>query len=174
MLCWLGVGAFRVQDGDEGPNTGGMGAYCPVPFITQEVVDFVKKEVAQRVVDGFAAEGSFAFAGYMAYFHFHLALARIWNTFRLPLRDVRVRVRACVCVRVCVCDQMCRGRAKTPPSKTPLSIHTTEHTRARAHTHTRTRTHRHQHTRRRHALLLPCNAEGRHGRTGEAHLPVGF
>ena len=48
----------RLLDGDQGPNTGGMGAYCPVPFVTAAQMEVVRTEVAQRVVDGFNADGT--------------------------------------------------------------------------------------------------------------------
>ena len=47
----------RLKDNDEGLNTGGMGAYCPCPLITQQELDIVKTEVLQRAVDGLRKEG---------------------------------------------------------------------------------------------------------------------
>lgn len=47
----------RAFDGDKGPNTGGMGAYSPLPFISDEVRDRALKEILQRTADGLADEG---------------------------------------------------------------------------------------------------------------------
>lgn len=47
----------RAYDGDKGPNTGGMGAYSPLPFISDEVRDKALKEILQRAADGLADEG---------------------------------------------------------------------------------------------------------------------
>ncbi|OWR49448.1 Trifunctional purine biosynthetic protein adenosine-3 [Danaus plexippus plexippus] len=47
----------RIGEGDTGPNTGGMGAYCPCPLITPEQLADVKDQVLQRAVDGLRAEG---------------------------------------------------------------------------------------------------------------------
>ncbi len=47
----------RAYDGDKGPNTGGMGAYSPVPFVTDEIRETALKEIIQRAADGLAAEG---------------------------------------------------------------------------------------------------------------------
>ncbi|RVE50468.1 hypothetical protein evm_004893 [Chilo suppressalis] len=47
----------RVGDGDIGPNTGGMGAYCPCPLITPDQLADVKDQVLKRAVDGMKAEG---------------------------------------------------------------------------------------------------------------------
>lgn len=47
----------RAYDGDKGPNTGGMGAYSPLPFITEEVKEKALKEILQRTADGLADEG---------------------------------------------------------------------------------------------------------------------
>lgn len=47
----------RAFDGDNGPNTGGMGAYSPVPFITDEIREKALKEIMQRTADGMVAEG---------------------------------------------------------------------------------------------------------------------
>lgn len=35
----------KVFDGDRGPNTGGMGAYAPVPFIKKEMIERIEKEI---------------------------------------------------------------------------------------------------------------------------------
>ena len=52
----------RVQDGDEGPNTGGMGAYTPLPWAPEGLVDEVTKRVLQPTVDEMARRGT-PFAG---------------------------------------------------------------------------------------------------------------
>jgi len=46
-----------IFDGDQGPNTGGMGAYSPAPVVTPAVHDAAMEQVVQRAVDGMAAEG---------------------------------------------------------------------------------------------------------------------
>ncbi len=48
----------RAFDGDEGPNTGGMGAYSPLPFITSEDEAFALERIMQRTADAMADEGS--------------------------------------------------------------------------------------------------------------------
>lgn len=59
----------RVGDGDQGPNTGGMGAYSPAPVVTPEVFQRVMDEVIYPTVRGMAAEGNpytgFLYAGLM-------------------------------------------------------------------------------------------------------------
>jgi phosphoribosylamine---glycine ligase len=52
----------RVGDGDEGPNTGGMGAYAPLPWAPEGLVADAVKLIAQPVVDEMARRGS-PFAG---------------------------------------------------------------------------------------------------------------
>ncbi len=47
----------RVFDGDQGPNTGGMGAYSPPPFYTPDLHQRVMNEVLEPVVKAMAAEG---------------------------------------------------------------------------------------------------------------------
>lgn len=47
----------RLKDYDQGLNTGGMGAYCPCPLITEQQLEMVKREVLQRAVDELKAEG---------------------------------------------------------------------------------------------------------------------
>jgi phosphoribosylamine--glycine ligase len=59
----------RLRDGDEGPNTGGMGAYSPAPVVTPEIHARVMREIILPAVQGMAAEGSpyvgFLYAGLM-------------------------------------------------------------------------------------------------------------
>lgn len=47
----------RAQDGDRGPNTGGMGAYAPSPFVTPDVLSIVRERVLAPALAGMAAEG---------------------------------------------------------------------------------------------------------------------
>jgi phosphoribosylamine--glycine ligase len=59
----------RLKDGDEGPNTGGMGAYSPAPVVTPGIHAKVMREVIQPVVAGMEQEGApfvgFLYAGLM-------------------------------------------------------------------------------------------------------------
>ena len=48
----------RAYDGDKGPNTGGMGAYSPVPQISQEVVDIAFQTIVEPTVKGMEADGA--------------------------------------------------------------------------------------------------------------------
>ncbi len=47
----------RVFDGDEGPNTGGMGAYSPAPVVTPEVESLIMEKIMRPAIKGFAQEG---------------------------------------------------------------------------------------------------------------------
>lgn len=59
----------RLLDGDNGPNTGGMGAYSPAPVVTPEIYARALREVIQPVVRGMESEGivytGFLYAGLM-------------------------------------------------------------------------------------------------------------
>ncbi|MBL8437506.1 MAG: phosphoribosylamine--glycine ligase [Zoogloeaceae bacterium] len=59
----------RLQDGDQGPNTGGMGAYSPAPVVTPEVHARVMREIINPTLAGMAADGlpytGFLYAGLM-------------------------------------------------------------------------------------------------------------
>lgn len=47
----------RLLDGDRGPNTGGMGAYSPVPDATPGLLERVRREILEPAVRGLAEEG---------------------------------------------------------------------------------------------------------------------
>ncbi|KAK7093982.1 trifunctional purine biosynthetic protein adenosine-3-like [Littorina saxatilis] len=47
----------RLGEGDTGPNTGGMGAYCPYPKINEAELQYIKEKIIQKTVDGLRNEG---------------------------------------------------------------------------------------------------------------------
>lgn len=59
----------RLLDADQGPNTGGMGAYSPAPVVTPDIHDQVMREIIRPTVEGMAKEGvrytGFLYAGLM-------------------------------------------------------------------------------------------------------------
>jgi phosphoribosylamine--glycine ligase len=59
----------RIFDGDQGPNTGGMGAYSPAPVVTPDVHARVMREIIAPTVAGLRADGmpftGFLYAGLM-------------------------------------------------------------------------------------------------------------
>jgi phosphoribosylamine---glycine ligase len=59
----------RLLDGDQGPNTGGMGAYSPAPVVTPEIHARAMREIIRPTVEGMAKDGipytGFLYAGLM-------------------------------------------------------------------------------------------------------------
>lgn len=59
----------RRDDGDRGPNTGGMGAYSPAPVVTEELHERIMREVMRPTAEGLIADGTpyvgFLYAGLM-------------------------------------------------------------------------------------------------------------
>jgi len=48
----------RVFDGDQGPNTGGMGTYSPAPILTPELTEQARTSLVEAAMTGIAAEGA--------------------------------------------------------------------------------------------------------------------
>jgi phosphoribosylamine--glycine ligase len=65
----INASPFFRDNGDKGPNTGGMGAYSPAPVVTPDIHNRIMAEVIQPTVEGMAAEGNdytgFLYAGLM-------------------------------------------------------------------------------------------------------------
>jgi len=59
----------RLRDGDQGPNTGGMGAYSPAPLVTPKIHARVMRDIILPAVNGLAQDGTpyvgFLYAGLM-------------------------------------------------------------------------------------------------------------
>jgi len=59
----------RLLDGDQGPNTGGMGAYSPAPCVTPEIHGRAMREIIKPTIEGMAKDGipftGFLYAGLM-------------------------------------------------------------------------------------------------------------
>ena len=48
----------RLLDGDQGPNTGGMGAYAPTPLVDEELYQKVRERIIRPTLDGMQKEGA--------------------------------------------------------------------------------------------------------------------
>lgn len=48
----------RAYNGDKGPNTGGMGAYTSLPFITDQDIEYAMNNIMRRTTDAMVAEGA--------------------------------------------------------------------------------------------------------------------
>lgn len=46
----------RIFDNDKGPNTGGMGAYAPVPFMTKKLLEEIQKTILEPTIEGMRKE----------------------------------------------------------------------------------------------------------------------
>lgn len=59
----------RLDDGDQGPNTGGMGAYSPAPVVSPTIHERIMREVIEPTIAGMVADGlpytGFLYAGVM-------------------------------------------------------------------------------------------------------------
>ncbi|MEK6570050.1 MAG: phosphoribosylamine--glycine ligase, partial [Bacteroidota bacterium] len=47
----------RILDGERGKNTGGMGAYAPTPFVTEKILEKIKRSIIRPTIYGLAKEG---------------------------------------------------------------------------------------------------------------------
>ena len=47
----------RLLENDQGPNTGGMGVYAPVNFLTDKHLDFIQEDILKPIIDTLRAEG---------------------------------------------------------------------------------------------------------------------
>lgn len=54
----------RIFDGDQGPNTGGMGCYAPTPISSKEVLEEIDRTIVQPSVDGMRRDGLFLHTGH--------------------------------------------------------------------------------------------------------------
>lgn len=48
----------RIGEGDTGPNTGGMGAYCPAPVVTPDLLERIQHEIIDPTITGMSVIGS--------------------------------------------------------------------------------------------------------------------
>ena len=47
----------RIFDNDQGPNTGGMGAYCPAPIVSHQIFQQILEEIVHPIINGLLKEG---------------------------------------------------------------------------------------------------------------------
>jgi len=57
----------RIYDGDQGPNTGGMGCYAPTKIASKSILDQIHKTILQPTIDGMRKEGPHHYKGCVDY-----------------------------------------------------------------------------------------------------------
>lgn len=105
----------RVNEGDRGPNTGGMGAYSPAPVVTDSVHQRVMERIIEPTVRGMAAEGNiytgFLYAGLMIDQQGNPKVIEFNCRFGDPeTQPIMLRLRSCL---VELCLAACAGRLDT-------------------------------------------------------------
>ena len=53
----------QLNDGDTGPNTGGMGAFCPVPFWTEAMAQAIEQDIVAPTLQGIQASAGMVYRG---------------------------------------------------------------------------------------------------------------
>ena len=114
------------DDGDLGPNTGGMGAYAPAPIITEERHQEVLKRVMQPVLDGMKKEGhpyvGFLYAGLMIDNHNQIKVLEFNCRFGDPETQAIMMLVKCDFADLCL--QAIKGNLKstTPEFKSLCAL----------------------------------------------------
>jgi phosphoribosylamine--glycine ligase len=113
----------RAYDGDQGPNTGGMGAFAPSPLVKDGMLERIKAEILQPAVDGLRSEGrpfiGCLFAGLMMtesgpkVIEFNCRFGDPETQAILPLLDCDLLPVIQSCVRGCLSDSAIRVRPNT-------------------------------------------------------------
>jgi phosphoribosylamine--glycine ligase len=81
--------------GDQGPNTGGMGAYCPVPFANDNVLAAIRRDIVDPTLRGLQNE-QFAFHGLsLLRHHAHPQRPQAAGIQRAPWRPRSRSIAAC-------------------------------------------------------------------------------
>src|SRR5699024_9136831 len=54
---WLSLDYKRAYNDNQGTNTGGMGAFAPVPDVTKEIIDYTTTQILEKAAEGLMQEG---------------------------------------------------------------------------------------------------------------------
>lgn len=113
----------RVGDGDQGPNTGGMGAYSPAPVVTAEVYQKVMDEIINPTLKGMREDGhpyrGFLYAGLMIDKQGQPRVVEFNCRFGDPeTQPIMMRMQSdlvALCLKACTDGGLCALEAKYDP-----------------------------------------------------------
>ena len=86
----------RLQEGDKGPNTGGMGCYAPVPWLPSDSHRRVREAIVSPLLKALSAEGTF-YSGF-------LYVGMMWSEAGPQVLEFNVRLGDPECQALCVSD----------------------------------------------------------------------